>query len=219
MSEKTHKGKQMPVIVQQDDIVEVKYVCAMGDQVALNIRHYKVVSIAGDSRNLTQIATFVAQSARPFYLPLLTNQAEFRGCTARRIRPLPKSAEGLASLPGQGTAGTQPLPPQICGLISLRTSLAGVANRGRVYVPFPDESDSVPPGRPSETYVFNMVNLAIELISDYAIADGPDEAILDEVLFHRNSGTTTDIESTIERNFWATQRRRGDFGSKNVPPV
>lgn len=202
-----------------NDVLEARVVCYRGNQTAYNVRHYKVVGVSGTSSTTDAAATAIAGLVDTPYLPLLTDDAFFYGVGVRRILPLPASDEASdITFTAAGTAGSTPLPTQVSGVITFRTGLAGPANRGRIYTPFPDETDNQVTGIPGGTYIADLQTLANNFALPISVGTGGNTAQLVPVLFHRATGGTTAITSAQARAKWGTQRRRGAYGQPNGLP-
>lgn len=202
------------------DIYEVKLFTQQGPQMGLMVFHYRVSAISAPEATVDQIAAAMEGSFASLVKAVMTAQADFRGASARKVRPLPIGVEFLTgNFPGPGTIGGDPLPPQVSGIITLRSALAGRANRGRKYVPFPAEASNDTGFAPTAAYLTVMTNLANEFDDMQNVPNGAGSSDLTPVIFHRLLGTTTDVTFALVRNAWATQRRRGAYGRPNVAPV
>jgi hypothetical protein len=118
-----------------------------------------------------------------------------------------------------GTAAGNPIPNQVSGIITKTTAFAGRANRGRTYVPFPAASFNLAPNdTPTAAYVALLDALGIVLFAPMALTLGADTVNVTPVLFHRRTGFNTPITNFRSRQLWATQRRRGNYGTANTLP-
>jgi hypothetical protein len=201
------------------DIYEARIVSTIGGQTAINIRHYRVSTIVGTGASDSGIATAVNARFATDMKAAMTSNATYRGVGVRRIKPLPVTIETftIASL-GAGTAAGDVLPTQTCGMISLRTLLAGKSRRGRFYVPFPSEGLNDTDGTPTAAYITTLGLLAGDILATLTAGGGGNTNDLVPVVYSRELDLTTDLASTISRDKWATQRSRGDFGRVNPPP-
>jgi hypothetical protein len=204
------------------DIWQIRIFCRMDDQLSINIRHYQTVLTVGPG---SVAAQDVADTLRPgfqtAYLNILTEQATFQALSAQKLRPLPVGSEAFsfATLPNDGLRLGDALPRQTCGVISLRTALAGRSNRGRLYAPFPAEVDNEADATPTPDYVTRLVVLASLLDDDQMVVSGAVTETLRPAVLHRSTMTVEFITSTIPRQVWGTQRRRGSFGRPNPPAI
>jgi len=116
-----------------------------------------------------------------------------------------------------GTASGNLLPTQVAGIITRRVDLKGPRNRGRIYLPFPAESFLGSDEKPSDPYVAALSALAavvLPLAASMTVAGGEWEP----GLCTRNNAVAT-FRTLIDvraHKAWATQRRRGDYGTPNV---
>jgi hypothetical protein len=141
------------------------------------------------------------------------------GMDGQVILPTLLTPVGNTTGNGFGDNAGDALPRQTSGIISLVTALGGRKNRGRVYVPFPSETDNAIAGHPTAGYVTALGDLAAILTGPYiGVGAGGNTNDLQPVILHRVDGSVTPITGHFERSFWATQRRRGDFGRPNTGP-
>jgi hypothetical protein len=155
----------------------------------------------------------------------MSDDAEYRGLKVQKEDALNKY-QPVYSTVGQGAGGVvgEPLPKQICGIITRRGNYAGRRHQGRLYVPFPSEASSDPPsGRPTIAYLAALGSYADDCWTVVVVANGGNSCNL--VPRYRFTTGTPPVEysfnyvSAIARDYWGTQRRRGDFGPKNISPI
>jgi hypothetical protein len=191
-------------------------------QLGLNVLHFRCTAVVGTiSEN--SLAQYCATTMGPLYAAVMSNQASFRGVSLRRLLPgTPTSYftshEGFAvgSVTGDG------LPPGVAGLIGLKTLEAWRGGHGRVYLPFPSESDSNGLGRPTDPYIAAADNIAAILRSAWTpdkVPGVPGEVTLHAVVLRSAFPAGLLTTDAVVRNRWATQRRRSDFGRQNPEPV
>lgn len=198
------------------DLLEVRYISSAGAQVGQNIRHYRIDTITGTELTRPQLADGLSVRVRSLYKALLSSSAEFRGVAVKRVFPLPVTAESLTEVDrGPGTRTGDPLPTQVSGLISLRTGLAGRRNRGRLYTPFPAETDSDSSAHPGTTYATNLAALAVEFFGTVIVTFGVNITVLQNVIHKRGTSLFVNIIEARPTTNWATQRRRGTLGRPN----
>lgn len=199
------------------DIWQVIFHNGLVDQVGLNVRHYRTNSETGTGATQVEIATALSPLFAPLYKALMTNTASFLGVTAQKIRPVPVQMRGsFGGDGGAGTAGVDPIPRQVAGLISHKTEFAGPGFRGRSYVPFPDENDNTLQGLPTAGYITRLAALATEMSDQQVIVGAAGTTTIDPVVFRRVQNTFSFIvDPSVASGRWATQRRRGSFGRLN----
>jgi len=203
----------MPV----NDVLEVRVFCKHANQQSINIVHFQITAVVLPEPTHDIIATVLSGNFGTIYRDMMTNQATYDGVGVRKVFPLPMSSEtfGTAAA-GGGTVLGDALPKQIAGLLSWRTDLAGPANRGRTYVPFPSETDNDTGAVPTAAYVTKLVTMGNALGGPITVPNAGGSATLNRRIFHRATSTVTPVTFFFTRNRWATQRRRGDFGRPNV---
>jgi hypothetical protein len=203
-----------------NDIVMARIVCTLGNQTAFTVRHYKSTIYAGALDTRQALATALDTGLAATWKNAMSNEATYRGVMVKRIFPLPPTVDSFTiASAGLGAVVGTALPKQTSGVVSLRTANAGRAFRGRAYIPFPSEVDNIANGLPQAAYNTALVNIGIALLLTKSVVNGPTSETWTPVLYHRLSNTTDPLTAAIARNFWATQRRRGDFGAQNLSPI
>jgi len=202
---------------------ELKVFCVAGDQLAINVLHYKCQSIVG-AMGVLDAAGLAGLVFGPDYAPLLHNDASFYGTSVQDISALPYLLPGQdASNPLTGTGGATPLPDQVSGIITIQTAFTGRKNRGRVYVPFPPQQLSAVQANPIPLsgYVSRLSTLGIDLLN-LSLNDGLGNIATMHLEIHHRVlhalGSWTDAQAVRPNFKWATQRRRGDYGRANGLP-
>jgi len=203
-----------------NQVYEVKFVCHCSGQLGLNVRYYRSRLQTGSGTTLGAIATVMNSAFAGLYRDCLSEKADWIGVAVRIIKPVPASAAAFNkedTAPGNRTGDV--LPRQTSGIVTLQSMLGGRKYRGRAFIPFPAETDNTSEGVPSATYRTNLQALGTGLVTDrVAGTAGVNDLTLTPCLYHRSSDTTTDLFSAQERDRWATQRRRGDYGASNPIP-
>lgn len=201
------------------DVYEMIVYCTCGNQTSLNVRHWEVTGLdPGDFTDL-DIAEAYNTRMRPEYLPLMSADANYWGCTVQKIRPLPIFERAVAPFIAAGEEAAEVLPRQTAGVISLRTGVASRRKRGRVYVPFPAETQNEGDGQPTAAYLTDLESLAIAYMVPFNIVDGAETLTLESRVFSRLDNAFTPITDYILRSGWGTIRKRGFFGKPNGPPA
>lgn len=208
----------MAIIPIQGNILEVRFVSQKDEQVAYNVRHYRVSSLGGQGTTLQEIIDALDVKFHADYKALLSIDATYLGMDARRVWSDTTSPRFSNANQGSGDVTGDPLPTQTAGLISLRTDLPGGSGRGRMYVPFPGELDNDASGKPTTSYTGRLADLGDALTDDVIVNVGADSTTLQPVVFDRQLAGWNAITGRVVRAKWATQRRRGSFGRPNVPP-
>ena len=210
----------MPVVVNEGDVLQLNVYCSLDDQTSVNVLHYLCEFVETTPQPILSFASDLDTSISVAYKSILSSAASYRGVGVRKVVPLPKSAEFFATTgQGAGTRTGDPLPRQVCGVITKGTDFAGQAQRGRFYAAFPAESDSGTDGSPVSTYVSNLAALGAFLDDLLTVGIAPTTSTATPVIFHRLIGDTTPITRIVARPRWGTQRSRGDYGRPNVSPI
>lgn len=200
------------------DVYAVRLFTALGDQAAVNVRHYRVTTQQGTGATDAEIAAAMALIYPPAMKNMLVSAANYHGLNVQKIFPLPPTVAVPSSVgAGPGLDTSEPLPRQVSGIITLRTAFAGRRYRGRIYIPFPGELANDPNGVPSVAYVTGLVALANLVLPPVVAGAGGNTSTLTSVLFHRDTNTTDAITNAVAQSKWATQRRRGSYGRPNIP--
>src|SRR5262245_41713433 len=204
-----------------NDIWSVKLVCRHTDQLGVNVIHYAVSGEQGTGASPQQVAVAADNKFAVVYKPLLANTAEWRGVIAGKIFPLPPSLTGLSNgNAGLGTAVGIIQPSQVSGIITKLTGFAGRTYRGRVYVPFPVQSDSLTDGRHTTVgYQDRLKAIGDQLLVPISAGAGGNTTTLIAVILHRANMSFTPVTLYNARGLWATQRRRGAYGRTNAVPI
>lgn len=211
--------------MEAGDELKLVFWTQQGNQAGLMVASYFVFNTPGSIPIADQDGLDIISDGMAAVLkPLMTGGAEYLGVVMYRpdIIPLPAALYSTQGA-GVGTAGTVPMATQVTGLITLRTALAGRANRGRKYVPFPDAADSVGSINPipSTSYKTRLDALADKFGpgADFEDPANPGTFVnLSGIIVAANGTIRGDVTSTVQRRLWATQRRRGAYGKSNLPP-
>jgi len=186
------------------------------DQIGINVRHFRVANITIGAPTEENIAGDMESFFATQYKPLIANTADWKGLEITKISPLPARVPVFANVNvGPGTGGPNLLPRQTCGLFKVGSPLGGRQNRGRVYVPFPATAHETVDGHPTLAYQGLLDNLALNLIGLHEYGIALNKANCQWVVRHAPGLTTTDLTTRVVRARWATQKRRGDYGTPN----
>jgi hypothetical protein len=201
------------------DIIRVRIGSFTPTQAAINTVHYRVTAVTGGGAELSSIANQIDTTMAPLYRAYMSVGATYRGLSAQTIFPLPKTRSWVSvGHQGGGSVAGDPLPGQVAGIVSVSSVLAGRQERGRLYLPFPSETDNEVPGLPSDACVGRANAIAVALFATVVSGSGADTATLTPCIFHRASNSSSPISVVGAKKLWATQRRRGSYGRQNLPP-
>ena len=205
--------------VTAGDKYQVTIICRQGGQNGLNVRYVKVDTVSNPDCNEQDFANTLSAVFGAVIKPLLSEKAQYRGLTLRSIGNIGEERIAATNESGNGAVTGDPLPPQICGLISLYGRGPKRKNHGRVYIPFPSETDSVATGGVSTAYGSNADNYGNLFVGpkEYAVgATDTDIAARWFIAGNQGQGDPIFITSKRTRGFWATQRRRGFLGRSDL---
>lgn len=218
-------------IVQPNDTFKAEFVCSFQNQTALPGMHYYALTVAGTGVHDTDLATYLDANGGPWLKQLITNTAHYVETRVQKIWPLPVQAAQYANAQAAaGTAGSSPLPGQEAPIISFTTAKAGRAFRGRMYMPFMDDSDldATDPQEVSTAYAGIAASFAAAIApsSNITVTVGGSNVVFIPCVYHRTAGKTgVPAAHTVDgitggrvRLLIGTQRRRGPLGRPNAAP-
>lgn len=206
----------MPQLLALNDLIRSKVYCSMDDQLALNVRHWKVTNLIAGAPILEELPGPMSTILGPLYRDIMAGAARYRGFGLQRIHPLPVGMEvSSAEESGTGTNETQPLPPQTCGLLSFFSTQAGRRYRGRTYLPFPTEDFNDGSGRPTGAYLLGASLIGERYRNPWTIVGASGTVTITPVV--NWTGVPLAVDGYRYREWWATQRRRSGFGAANIP--
>lgn len=201
------------------DVVQTRIITIFQQQISVNVLTYVCTAIAGTSETYGNGAIRFDVLIQASYKALLNNQAVYRGIGVRKIFPTPISIEYSTVVnAGVGNAGASAMPKQDTGLLRKNTDRPNRKGRGRLYVAFPSISDNSSTSQPIAGYVTRLNALGTILSTNVLVGTAPNTATLKPVLWDRKLFQSTDIASMTGQVYWATQRRRGDYGKANSSP-
>lgn len=214
----------MPNInITAEDILEVKHWCwlAARAQVSINVTHYRISGVDGGGTAAVDgesLASNFSSAMNAAYKALLPDSALFVGTSVKRIDPTASVEVGSADDSDYGSDTGDPLPTQVCGFIHLASSATSRSGRGRVYVPFPTETWNNAFGAPTAAYFTLVQALATAMLDKAAWAGTGGSGTCQLVVWSRLFEGASTVTEALARSRWATQRRRGMFGSINDLP-
>lgn len=208
----------MPTTITLNSIWRARVVCYLPNQVSVNVLHYICTTAAGAGGTDTTFAAGLDALLSPLVKALIDEAAFWRGVSVQQISPPPPTLPAVVTVnDGPGTALGDLLPAQVSGIITKQTPLAGVKFRGRMYVPFPSETDNNS-NAPTASYGTRLTSLALALSDAIVAGVGGDTSDMTPCLYHRSDGSITLITQARANTLWATQRRRGNYGKLNAVP-
>jgi len=190
-------------------------------QIGINALHYAITSIGSGSPadfDMENVSKWFGDVAAPLYQSVIPEVCYYVGCEAQRVFPTLSLFEGFGYDDMWGDVDIEPLPAQVSGFIKLKTSLAGRSGLGRVYVPFPPSSFVDAAGAPTGAAVTAYQAVADGLMGANTIGDGTTTGGVEMIVWGRTGPTIATVVEAEAKGKWATQRRRGMFGSINDLP-
>lgn len=198
----------MAAIGAVGDVYEMTTICRYGGQNGLNKTHWKVTFIIGSPEE-PSTASGMNAMFQTQYTDYLSDQCKYVGLTWQKIHPLPVADLNPVLANATGSRESQVgLPTQVSGILTKRTGVAGRANRGRIYLPFWQESDNSSASRPEAAAITLMAGIAGTFETTHVLAVTGGSITLQPVIWRRGPRTTIAVTSVSPRLYWATQRRR-----------
>lgn len=213
----------LPII---GDVLQIRYCCYSEEQIALNVLHYRVNSVAGVGSPLTDIATFFDITMAAAYKELMGPFSKYRGVGVTNLTPPATVEVSTTGLDGVGTMTGADLPTQVSYLVSLKTAKRGRGFRGRIYPGFPPSGYIGSDGQMNAEGIAAIEAWfgALPFTATVSSAGG-NTATLGLGIYRRIANGLPLIPPAFEpaiagvwKEKWATQRRRGQFGRTNVLP-
>lgn len=203
------------------DIERVVVYTQFTEQAGINVWYFRLATQVGGVITPVARANSIFAQFSPSISALMTSQATFVAVGVRKVFPLPMSQETLSDLvtiPGIGSGGG--IPRQASGIITTLTGLAGRANRGRKYVPFPAEDANQVTAIPTAGYMTSLADYATAAIPLMTHVVGPVTETWNPIIFRTaNPALSPNLIDFKTRNRWATQKRRGSYGVPNLLPA
>lgn len=207
-------------IVDQDILRCTFVVQGLQGQVALPSVHYRVGITTGVPTDV-DLASALDTIASVDLLPLMANDATYKGVLVQRIAPLPVQARVQdVSSAGPGTGGATLAPQQCAPIVSMYADGAGPGMRGRFFVPFmPGNVMNNVTGELTILYRASVQNLATGFLGVTTVGSGGNVAAVYLCIFHRKTLTFTDVATVAGQPKVGTQKRRGNYGKPNISPI
>lgn len=218
--------------VIMDAVVQARFYCIVAPQVSINSIGYICTNSTGagitDVELVAQLSPLYGAKMRLLMPP----EATYSGCGVQRVDPPQQSISTYGNIgTGVGSLGDTMGVKQVAGLIRKNTNLAGRGGHGRWYMPFIPSAQSVGTGQPSAGYLAALASLSVVMQNGFTITGLGGTATISPCLirFARAAKVGpppkpavafryTPITTCKEQPYFATQRRRGDYGRPNVLP-
>lgn len=214
----------MAQILIPNDLLLFRVYCTLHAQTSITAFDYKVLSVVGEPLDQLVLDTFNTRVATLFKA-FLSQEASYYGASLSTVRDTKRLIQVTTrALTGLGTGPPKALPKQTCGLIKVFTALAGRHYRGRRYLPFPGYEAPATAEFPDGTQVGVIRSISDATMYQFTAVAADASAVLQPMLLHKATRPPlapapdpTPITGGKEVAYWATQRRRGDYGEPNLP--
>lgn len=210
----------MAIALQVGDILAISTVCTCGGQEAINTFHYLCTAIGASPATDADCVQLLDTRIATDFKGILPSQSHYNGTLGGIItRSPPPVKQQSVSGAGAGSNGTLPLPKQCAGITSWYTNSSGKAFRGRTYWPFLSSNWAGTNGEITSAAATAIDLCAADVQGMSTVSASGRTATLAYVIYHRKTKDTTPIITRLTRTVLATQRRRGDYGRPNTPPI
>jgi hypothetical protein len=203
-------------------LLEVKVYTSFRNQLGLNVVHMHVNSCSIGATTQDIVAQ-VEADWNGSWKALLNSEAEWRGIGIRDLTVSPLEVEVFSGLQRDFGGAGAPLPGQLCYLITKRTAIAGAKGRGRMYVPFPGTAflADITAGVHA-TGITALTTLINDIKGPEAETAGGITVnwtlVLRTPVIGSDPFSSTPLLSITPEGFFASQRRRGAYGTLNQMP-
>jgi len=204
------------------DRLKVTVVCSAGSQFSQNVLHYVILSSTGAGPRDDLIADPLSAAMADRYKPLLCAGARYEGLKLQRVDPTPTQPFVTTFEAGVGTVLGDLLPPQTCGLIKKKSSVAGPTGRGRIYIPFPGEASCTSAGFVHADYTIELEAFGTDLLVNNIVltyTGGTATISCHLAKPPYDSPSVKDITAYVASARWATQRRRSFVNRGDTNPL
>ena len=189
-----------------------QFFLAAGGRYAIIVRHWRCTGQNGTGGTVEEFANALNSRFAGLWENLLDSAASYEKCSGQIIdlatnHPTSLAAENSPQTPETGVVTGEIMPGQVAGVVTLQTSFPGKSYRGRLYMPFASEDDSVN-GKPGTTYKTNLGTMAGSFIGNFLFGSGGNESIVTSCVYSVTNHVATTIQSLVVRPFWGTQRKR-----------
>jgi len=208
----------MPQDLVVNDRLRVTYASHMMQQNGLNVCHYKVVEKGSGPISDLDIAIALEAIAKPLYRDTQSLYSSFYGVRVQKLTGGPWVPQIKNSTANFGLVDSEPLPPQIAGLIALKTDRASRSGRGRKFIPFPYEDAWNEEGKWNDAYITKLQTLAAELFGRVTMVIGGTTVKIDAEITSPGGSSGNPVTVALVRPFPATMRTRSLLGGAEALP-
>lgn len=192
-------------------------------QIAVNRRLLKVTAFSGGAPTTLDLVGGVSAWVASLWKQLLPIDTNFQGVRLRTLDPDMNEtwAETTTDAgPGNYSIDASAAPAQVSGLMRFYTDLRGKRGEGRTFVGFPPVEAIDTDSTPVAEYVTRLNALAAKYAGAQLIDFGAFTFTTLFGLYDKGPPATFGLFTSKDcPKAFATQRRRGEFGRLNTPPL
>lgn len=217
----------MAVPIAADSVIRLRVICFDNEsqQVSLNVTYWKCTSAVGVPTD-ADLAFGFSTAMSPGYIAWMSSRSRYAGCGVQVVLPTPGPEQLSDALNAPGSGGSSQVPTQVSGIITFHSDVYYVGSTGKHYNP----RGRIYPGFPSRVWtdgegkMTDAGFLALSVIADQypvtaIVGRGGRLATLNLSLKTLAPTTYPAVSGGRAQQLWATQRRRGDFGQRNINPL
>lgn len=186
--------------------------------VAQNVQFLLIQSVVGTEVTVAQMLAALETAFKPNVIAALSIQASLSEITlqkwdeANNVPLFDLQARAITSA-NVGELTGDALPYQCAGGITFRTGIPGRSTRGRIYFPFPSESETDTDGLPSGAYLALLVGVATTYLTPVAVTSGGNTTTLRHVVYSPTlGGSNVSLNATVRETYHTQRRRRLGVG-------
>lgn len=212
-------------VLSEGDIWLVKVFCfaPVENQVSVNLFHYRCISQTGDPFSDAFFASSMDTNFGVLWRTILGTQDAYKGVTVQGIEPLPVTEYVTnGDNAGVGVLSAARAPSQTSLVVTKLTGFAGRKERGRTYMPFPPAEAVQSNGFPTVAYQTLCQAIGDQIAQTVTLTAIGSETKLIPVIYHGITSTPpkySPISHCRANDLFGTQRRRGNYGANNLPPL
>lgn len=185
-----------------------------------NRHYYHAVSSVGVDIQDYDALQGVADKLRDIYKLIIPQTSTFQGIKwVKETTPTPAENVSLVTL-GGGTYVNDALPPQVCPLISWRSTGAPSGVRGRSFMPSPAEPENTADGSVAPAVITDLNTAALAMRYLQTIFAGAGKSLSWQKEIKQESNLPISywvVNAHIVRTRFATQRRRSAINRSDTP--
>lgn len=210
----------MPHQILDHEVYRLSIYATMQQQQSCNSIAFQIRNVVGGNLTDQDAVNLLNTALDPLFVAIISARATMDGYTLRRIYTPNVDSTPVTKFSLSGVAGAvagDPLPKQVAGLISFYSEVAGRRGRGRMFLPFPAESQNDATSAPTAGYVADVDVIATYFSQSHTLTVGANT--VDVYFGNWIGGDNVNIYTTHRtHDLWASQRRRGSFGQTYPNP-